>query len=84
MKTTIEIEDGLLMSAKQAAVQRRTTLRAIVEHALRREVSCSIAPSKEKRYTVNEHGMPLLKRRPGHTVKVTSEDVRRLMEETED
>jgi Arc/MetJ family transcription regulator len=36
MKTTIEIADELLLRAKQAALERNTTLRAIVEEALQR------------------------------------------------
>jgi len=36
MKTTIEISDELLRRAKQAALERDTTLRAIVEEALER------------------------------------------------
>ena len=35
-KTTIEISDDLLRRAKQAALERDTTLRAIVEEALTR------------------------------------------------
>lgn len=36
MKTTVEIADSLLASAKQLAAQKRTTLRALVEAGLRR------------------------------------------------
>jgi hypothetical protein len=35
MKTTIDIADPLLRRAKQLAARRRTTLRAVVEGALR-------------------------------------------------
>jgi predicted transcriptional regulator len=35
MKTTIEINDALFDRAKQLAARRRTTLRAVVESALR-------------------------------------------------
>jgi hypothetical protein len=34
MKTTLDIEDDLLHRAKQAALDRNTTLRAIIEEAL--------------------------------------------------
>ncbi|HVL59735.1 MAG TPA: type II toxin-antitoxin system VapB family antitoxin [Burkholderiaceae bacterium] len=36
MKTTLEIDDDLLRRAKQAALERGTTLRAVVEEALSR------------------------------------------------
>jgi predicted transcriptional regulator len=35
MKTTIEINDALFHRAKQLATQRRTTLRSVIESALR-------------------------------------------------
>ena len=38
MKTTIDIADDLLLSAKRLAAERGTTLRALVETALRRLV----------------------------------------------
>ncbi len=38
MKTTLEISDELLLRAKQAALERGTTLRAIVEEALQRSL----------------------------------------------
>ena len=39
MKTTVELSDELLMAAKKAAIERRTTLRALVESGLRRELA---------------------------------------------
>jgi|APFre7841882630_1041343.scaffolds.fasta_scaffold117348_2 hypothetical protein len=38
MKTTLDIDDALLIKAKTLAAQRRTTLKALVEHALSREI----------------------------------------------
>ncbi len=38
MKTTIEIADDLLRAAKEQARKERTTLRALVESGLRREL----------------------------------------------
>ena len=37
MKTTLDLPDDLLMEAKTVAVRRKTTLKALVESALRRE-----------------------------------------------
>ena len=39
MKTTLDLDDDLLIEAKAVAARRRTTLRAMVEHALRRELA---------------------------------------------
>lgn len=39
MKTTIELSDDLLLAAKRLALERRTTLRALVENGLRRELA---------------------------------------------
>lgn len=44
MKTTIEISDDLLMRARQAALERNTTLRAIVEEALERALGHASDP----------------------------------------
>lgn len=43
MKTTLEISDELLFRAKQAALERGTTLRAIVEEALQRSLGAVLA-----------------------------------------
>jgi Arc/MetJ family transcription regulator len=41
MKTTIEISDALLRAAKRMAAERNTTLRTIVETALRRHLEAA-------------------------------------------
>ena len=41
MKTTLEISDALLRAAKRMAVERNTTLRTIVETALRRHLEAA-------------------------------------------
>lgn len=42
MKTTLDLDDDLLVEAKAVAARRRTTLRAMVEHALRRELAPAV------------------------------------------
>lgn len=44
MKTTLDLDDELLRRAKQAALDRDTTLRAIVEEALERALGPAAAP----------------------------------------
>lgn len=44
MKTTLDIDDELLRRARQAALERDTTLRAIVEEALARALGPAAAP----------------------------------------
>ena len=81
MKTTMDINNKLLMAAKAAAVRRRTTLKAIVEHALRREVQFErdMNASSEQCFEINANGLPQLKRKDDE--KVTYEMVYQIMEE---
>jgi hypothetical protein len=46
MKTTVELPDDLLISAKKKAAESRTTLRELFERGLRRELA---RPVKERR-----------------------------------
>jgi hypothetical protein len=46
MKTTIEINDALLKQARQLAVERNTSLKAIVEVALRGYLDQAAQPSR--------------------------------------
>jgi hypothetical protein len=48
MKTTLEIDDRLLERAKRYAAARRTTLRAVVEEALRAQLAAR--PRARARY----------------------------------
>ena len=41
MKTTVEIDDELLRTAKRAAIDRRSTLRQLIEGGLRRELAAT-------------------------------------------
>jgi len=60
MKTTIEIADGLLRRARQLAQRRGTTLRAVVEDALRAALEADAAPRARapiKAHTVGGRGL---------------------------
>jgi len=59
------------------AARRGTTLKAIITHALEREVYHD-APAPEAVFNVNEDGVPYL---PSRGVQVTSEIVERLRDE---
>lgn len=81
MKTTIEIDDALFVEAKAVAARRRTTLKAMLEHALRRE----LAPSGEQanpdpaKFEVGSLGFLVLKRKPGESI--TLEQVQAVQDE---
>lgn len=83
MKTTLDLSDDLLIQAKQVAVRRRTTLKAMVEQALRRE----LAPPQEvpsahpDRYEIGELGFLVLKKR---AETVTAETINQMIEDADD
>jgi len=85
MKTTLDLPDDLLIEAKAVAVRRRTSLRAIIEHALRRE----LAPASEtsnpdpEKLEVGPFGIFRLKKRPG-AEPITSEMIRAIQEELDE
>jgi hypothetical protein len=49
VKTTVEISDDLLIEAKKHAAEHRTTIRALIERGLRRELGGEAPPTKAKR-----------------------------------
>jgi hypothetical protein len=65
MKTTLDLPDALLMEVKAVAARRRTTMRSIMEHALRRELGEMNPPKSvhELSTELNEYGFPVLKKR---------------------
>ena len=63
MKTTLDLPDDLLIEAKAVAARRRTTLKAMVTHALRREIGPSMQLDADSPLEMNEMGMLVLKRR---------------------
>jgi hypothetical protein len=67
MKTTLDLPDDLLIEAKTLAARRKTTLKAIVESALRREIrplAETMNPDPEK-FEIGPLGFLVIKRRPG-------------------
>ncbi len=70
MKTTLDLPDALLIEAKAVAAKRRTTLRAMIEHALRREIGVSESErtSRQSLTELNEFGFPVLRRSASGTV----------------
>ena len=80
MKTTLDLPDDLLIEAKAVAARRRTSLKAIIEHALRREVAPP--PNSDEvdfdRFEVGPHGILRLKPRGA---KITSELIYQMMDE---
>jgi hypothetical protein len=84
MKTTLELDDDLLTEAKAVAAKRKVTLKAIVEHALRRELAPApeIANPDPERFEVGPLGFLILKRRPGETI--TLKQVQAVQEELDD
>lgn len=63
MKTTIDPPDELLIEAKKQAASSRTTLRALIESGLRRELSEHRRPTRETprptiRWVTSPGGLP--------------------------
>ena len=79
MKTTIELPDELLRAAKAMAIRRGTTLKAIITHAVQREVQDVNRP-QDCNFEVDADGLPHLPSRGAH---VTGELVEGLLDETE-
>ena len=81
MKTTLDLPDHLLIAAKVLAAQRKTTLKAIVEHALRREIVPQENLSPDSPYELGPFGILSLKKR---TEGLTAEEVQRLIDHQHD
>jgi hypothetical protein len=63
MKTTVELPEGLLLEAKRRALETRTTLREILERALRRELReaggrRTRRPTRRIRWVTSAGGLP--------------------------
>lgn len=85
MKTTLDLPDELLIEAKTAAAQRRTTLKAIVVKALTRELAPPPEPLSNPdpdKFETGPLGFLVLKRKPGEVV--TREQIRAIREDLDD
>jgi hypothetical protein len=80
MKTTVEIPDQLFHDAKAAAAKRRTTLKALLTHALEREVYPADSTATAD-FEVGEDGLPYL---PASDISSDTETVYRLLDEDSD
>jgi hypothetical protein len=84
MKTTLDLDDALLIEAKSLAARRRTTLKAVIEGALRREIRPAAGfdnPDPDK-FEVGPLGFLVLKRKPGETI--TLEQIKAIEEEIDE
>lgn len=80
MKTIIEIPDELFQSAKLRAASQNTTLKNLIEGALRREIYPFPEPDPHAVYEIDADGIPTLKPRGK---KITSKFIYDLLDETE-
>jgi hypothetical protein len=85
MKTTLDLDDALLIEAKIVAAKRRTTLKAIVESALRREIrpAAEMENPDPDKFEIGPLGFLVIKRRPGDAT-VTPEMIRAIQDEIDD
>ncbi len=72
MKTTLDLPDDLLLEAKTVAARRKTTLRAVVESALRRELHPAGESEgiESQTFEVGPYGILRLKRAAGETISL--------------
>ena len=73
MRTTVNIEEDVLLAAKEIARQRGTTLGRVLSDLARQSLT-------RKSPTSKKHGLPLFPIRPGAGI-VTSELVNKLRDE---
>lgn len=82
MKTTLELPDDLLIKAKQVAAERRTTLKEMVTHSLRREIGLDSMSDLDPGgpYELGDLGLPRLKKRGASVDASTVEALKAEME----
>ncbi|MGH9422337.1 MAG: CopG family transcriptional regulator [Thermoanaerobaculia bacterium] len=74
MRTTLEIDDDVLLAAKEIAANRRTTVGRVLSDLVR--TSLHFAEGEQIR-----NGVPLMPRRPKGSPALTMEIVNRLRDE---
>ena len=81
VKTTLVLPDDLLMEAKTLAVRRKTTLKALIEAALRREIRSSMEPENPdpSRFEVGPFGILRIRKASG-SPSTTVDQVRAVQE----
>lgn len=82
MKTTLDLPDDLLIEAKTLAARRKTTLKAIVESALRREIrpAAELENPNPEKFEVGPFGILRIKKVPG-APPMTLERVRAIQDQ---
>ena len=85
MKTTLELPDDLLIEAKTLAARRKTTLKALVENALRREIrpAAELTNPDPDKFEIGPLGYLVIKKPPG-APSVTSETIRAIQQEIDE
>lgn len=85
MKTTLDLPDDLLIEAKTLAARRKTTLKAIVESALRREIrpAAELENPDPEKFEIGPLGFLVIKSRPGDK-PVTPEMIRAIQDEIDE
>ena len=80
MRTTLDIDDDVLMAAKELAVKERTTAGRILSQYFRRALQAGNGPAAvaEGRLFATRNGIPLVAPRGG---VVTSDHIQRLMDQ---
>jgi len=80
VKTTIEIPDDLFAEAKEMAARRRTTLKAMFERALRRELAgYRQKTASNSAFRIDQDGLPVLI--ATDATKISSEQIYEFMED---
>lgn len=81
MRTTLDLPDDLLIEAQALAARRRTTLGALIEESLRRELAAAVRLSPEEREHLQVGPLGILQLR---TINAKSEGFIERLEDVEE